>query len=350
MLGDMNRSPSTYRCPACGTFVLLENQECIACGTPVGFHWPTVSFVGAPSDGAEIDGRRWMRCINWSWQCNWLVADDAGSGQCVSCRLTRRRPATDDTLALELLAQASLDKRRLLMQLLELGLPITPHFEQEGGLAFDLVSSRSGEHVITGHANGVITIDLAEGHDAHREALRVNLGEAYRTMLGHFRHEIGHYYQRVLVSEDPLLSECRALFGDEQASYRDAIDRHYKLGAPNGWESSFISEYATMHPWEDFAETFAHYLHITGTLTTAARGGLVLKSDGLGPEVPPEVAARVSYLDADIDIILDDWHWLAMFFNRINRSMGHRDLYPFDLVEPVAEKLGFVHRLVQACN
>ncbi|MGY6501086.1 MAG: zinc-binding metallopeptidase family protein [Acidimicrobiales bacterium] len=346
----MKRAPSTYRCPGCGTFVLLENQECVACDAPIGFHWPTVSFVAAPSDGIDVDGHRWVRCTNWSWQCNWLVAEDSGSGQCLSCRLTRRRPDSDDTLALELLAAASLDKRRLLVQVLDLGLPITPHFEQDGGLAFDLVSSRSGERVTIGHANGVITIDLAEGQDAHREALRVSMGEAYRTMLGHFRHEIGHYYQQVLVTEDPWLAECRALFGDERASYSDAIGRHYRLGAPQGWERSFISEYATMHPWEDFAETFAHYLHITGTLATAARGGLVLRSAGLGPQMPAEVAARPSYLDADIDTVLDDWRWLAMFFNRINRSMGHRDLYPFAIVQPVADKLGFVHKLVQTCN
>ena len=125
--------------------------------------------------------------------------------------------------------------------------------------------------MIIGHANGIITIDLAETLDLHRETLRISLGEPYRTMLGHFRHEIGHYYQWQLVSEEPLVSECRALFGDERASYSEAIDRHYRLGAPDDWPASYISSYATMHPWEDFAECFAHYLHITGTLATAAR-------------------------------------------------------------------------------
>ena len=155
--------------------------------------------------------------------------------RCLSCRLTRRRPESDDTLALELLAEASVAKRRLVVQLLELGLPITAYYEREGGLAFDMISSRSGnEKVIIGHANGVITIDLAETLDAHREALRVSLGEPYRTMLGHLRHEVGHYYQGVLVDTDERWGSAVRLFGDERASYQEAIARHYADGAPDG--------------------------------------------------------------------------------------------------------------------
>ena len=119
-------------------------------------------------------------------------------------------------------------------------------------------------------ANGIITIDLAESLDDRREALRVRLGEPYRTILGHLRHEVGHYYQKVLIADDALRTRCRELFGDERESYSEALTRHYRLGAPADWNTSFISEYATMHPWEDFAETFAHYLHITGTLQTIA--------------------------------------------------------------------------------
>ena len=163
-------------------------------------------------------------------------------------------------------------------QLDDLGLPIDPWWQHDGGLAFDLLSSyTTGEKVIIGHADGVITIDVVETLDAYREQLRVRLGEPYRTMLGHFRHEVGHYYQNILVENGPgaqrYLDECRALFGDERASYADGIDRHYKFGAPDDWQASFISEYATMHPWEDFAECFAHYLHITDTIDTAREAG-----------------------------------------------------------------------------
>jgi hypothetical protein len=334
------------RCPHCAAVVFLEMQECPNCGASIGYHYPSGSFASAEPEGTTIDGTRWVRCANWSWQCNWLVSVDDESGRCFACRLTRRRPASDDTIALEKLADTGVALRRLLVQLLDLGLPVVPYYEQEGGLAFDLLSSRSGEPVVIGHANGVITIDLAETLDAHREALRVRLGEPYRTMLGHFRHEVGHYYQQVLVASEPLLGECRALFGDERASYADALDRHYRLGAPEDWAESFISEYATMHPWEDFAETFAHYLHITGTLATAAAAGVVLDSDRVDGAIGHDVVPASDYSELGLDRALSDWHWLSMMFNRVNRAMGQRDLYPFTLTQPVVDKLGFVHRLV----
>ena len=328
----------------------LELQECAHCGSSMGYHYPSLSMVPADSEGTLIDGARWVRCANWAWQCNWMVSQDDESGRCFACRLTRRRPDADDTIALEKLADTSVALRRLLVQLLGLGLPVVPYYVREGGLAFDLLSSRSGEPVVIGHADGVITIDLAESLDAHREALRVRLGEPYRTMLGHFRHEVGHYYQQQLVASEPLLGECRALFGDERVSYSDAIQRHYVFGAPEDWAESFISEYATMHPWEDFAETFAHYLHITGTLATAAAAGVVLDSDRTDGIIAHDVEPAVDYRDLGLDRALSDWRWLSMMFNRVNRSMGQRDLYPFTLTEPVVEKLAFVHRLVTAAG
>ena len=338
------------RCPRCNAFAFLEMQVCATCESSIGYHYPSLSFVDDGADGAMIDGTRWVRCANWSWQCNWLVSEDDESGRCFACRLIRRRPESDDTIALEKLAETGIDLRRLLVQLLDLGLPVVPYYERDGGLAFDLLSSRSGESVVIGHADGVITIDLAESLDAHREALRVRLGEPYRTMLGHFRHEIGHYYQQVLVASEPLLGECRALFGDERASYADALQRHYALGAPEDWSESFISEYATMHPWEDFAESFAHYLHITGTLTTAAAAGVVLDSGRADGVILHDIVPALDYSELGFERALDDWHWLSMMFNRVNRSMGQRDLYPFVLTEPVVEKLAFVHRLVGAAR
>jgi hypothetical protein len=167
----------------------------------------------------------------------------------------------------------------------------------------------------------VITIDLVESLDAYRESLRVHLGEPYRTMLGHFRHEVGHYYQNVLVETDPgaarYLDECREIFGDERADYQDQIARHYKFGAPANWGDSYISEYATMHPWEDFAECFAHYLHITGTIDTARESGLILHAD------------RVR------------------FSVRVNTAMGKNPLYPFDIPPAVVGKLAFVHKVIR---
>ncbi len=316
----------------------------------MGFHLPSRAMFTATPAGVEIDGTAWVPCSNRRWGCNWLLADEGGTSRCFSCRLTRTAPEAADTLAWEKLAEVGVDQRRLVHQLSTLGLPMAPWHEQDGGLGFDLLSSRSSNAgVVIGHANGIITIDLAESLDDYRESLRVRLGEPYRTMLGHFRHEVGHYYQWVLVerpADEDLLSRCRELFGDERASYAEALDRHYRVGAPADWSTSYISEYATMHPWEDFAECFAHYLHITGTLATAAAGGLVLQADRAPGVVEHDIVPRTDYRDQSIEVLLHDWEWLSLFFNRINRSMGQDDLYPFTIVEPVKDKLRFVHEVV----
>jgi hypothetical protein len=338
-----------YRCPRCASVAFVETTACDACGLQMGLHPPTLTMRPAPEQGSDVEGTWWFPCANRGWGCNWLAAADSGSGRCLACRLIRTRPDNDDTLALEKLATASGDERRLLVQLADLGLPVTPWYERPGGLGFDLLSSRSnGTRVTIGHANGIVTIDLAESLDAHREALRISLGEPYRTMLGHFRHEVGHYYEWILVEQTGWIDECRTIFGDERASYRDAIARHYRTGAPRDWADSFISEYATMHPWEDFAECFAHYLHLTGTLQTAAAGRLTVQVEGVPQIADGEVRPRTGYADATMDEVLADWLPLATFLNRVNRAMGKHDLYPFTISAPVARKLDFVHRVVTA--
>ena len=226
--------PAITTCPNCGFIAFLDRQRCERCGVQLGFHLPSLTFHEVVDGVAVIDGKRWVPCSRWDWKCNWLLAEDDQRARCFSCRLNRTVPAADDTIAQEKLADTGIAKRRLLVQLMELGLPIVPWDESDTGLGFDMRSSFSGEKVIIGHANGIITMDLAESLDDHRERLRVVLGEPYRTMLGHFRHEVGHYYQWILVTDDPLLSECRELFGDERQSYSDAIDRHYRLGPPDG--------------------------------------------------------------------------------------------------------------------
>ncbi len=334
------------RCPVCGALALIETLECGRCRTPIGLHLPSFAFLASTSQGALVDGAVWHPCVNRSWGCNWLASAEEESGRCFACRLIRRRPASDDTIALERLGDLGYAVRRLVVQLATLGLPVEPYWRTDGGLAFDLLSSLDGETVIIGHSSGVITIDLAETIDARREAIRARLGEPYRTTLGHLRHEIGHYYQERLVDSPSLWRECRALFGDERASYADAIDRHYLYGAPATWADSFISEYATMHPWEDFAETFAHYLHITGTLAVAAAAGTSLRADGTTGAPGADVVPRLNYVDVEFGRALEDWYWLSLMLNRVNRAMGHRDLYPFVIPRPVAEKLAFVHRLI----
>lgn len=315
--------------------------------------------VVAAGGAATVDGLIWERCTQTGpLGCNWLAAAEqpaAARGRCLPDSLIRREPAADDTLAREKLSATAVALRRLVFQLLDLGLPVDPFWCREGGLAFDLLSSHStGQKVTIGHAGGVITIDLVESLDVYRESLRVRLGEPYRTMLGHFRHEAGHYYQNILVETGPgaarSLDRCRELFGDERADYPAAIARHYRYGAPSGWPESFISEYATMHPWEDFAECFAHYLHITDTLDTTREAGMVLHAQRVRFTGPRDIAPPDSYAGVPIERLLFDWKWISMFFNRVNTAMGKAPLYPFDISAPVAAKLGLVHEVVQSAH
>ena len=314
-------------------------------------------MVATTSGAAVIDGQAWIACTRGATLgCNWLVPEEqefgGQHGRCIAHSLIRREPEADDTIAVEKLKSTGFVLRRLIYQLIDIGLPVDPYWRKDRGLAFDLLSSYSGgERVVIGHANGVITIDLVESLDAYRESLRVHLGEPYRTMLGHFRHEVGHYYQNILVETDPgaarHLDECREIFGDERADYQGEIARHYKFGAPPNWSDSYISEYATMHPWEDFAECFAHYLHITDIVDTSREAGLVLHADRVRFSVPRDIVPRTSYVDAPIEQLLDDWKWLSTFFNRVNAAMGKNPLYPFDIPSPVVRKLAFVQKLVR---
>lgn len=334
------------RCPHCRLFVYLDTLVCPNCEAELGYHIFTRQFQGVRHGQAEVEGQIWYTCSNREWSCNWLVWESAPAGRCFSCRLTRRQPSADDTVALEKLAKTEEAKRRLLLQLADLGLPIVGWDIRKGGLGFDLISSLSdGKPVTIGHSNGIITIDLAESLDDRREALRVRLGEPYRTILGHLRHEVGHYFQNVLLTDDEAWGRSRELFGDERANYREALARYYKVGAPSDWRDGFISEYATMHPWEDFAETFAHYLHITGTLQTAAVIGIRLDAKVTNLR-DTDVVPRVSYETEPVQRLLTDWEWMSQGFNRINRSMGFGDLYPFTIPNPVRHKLAFVHDIV----
>lgn len=339
----------SFGCPQCRVNVSFEALVCEACGAELGYHPPSYRYYVITDGAADVHGERWAQCANRDWACNWLVNPATGRTTCDSMEFIRGRPDSDDTVALEKLADAAHWLRRLIYQLDHLGLPLDSYQDREGGLAFDMFSSLAlGEPVTIGHANGVITIDLAETLDDRRERLRIKLGEPYRTMLGHLRHEVGHYYQSILVEQPggQLLDECRALFGDERISYADEIARHYRFGAPEHWRDSHISEYATMHPWEDFAESFAHYLHITDTMETAGASGMMLSSQRINDYDGPPVSPRFDYGSEHFGAMLQDWHWVSTFFNRINRSMGKADLYPFEINEVVASKLAFVHKVV----
>jgi hypothetical protein len=329
-----------FTCGTCGQLLFFENNRCLRCSSRLGFVPSRLDLV-VLDDPATSTLRP---CANAELaQCNWVLEEGDPGPLCFSCRLTRTRPADDDPEGLAAFAKAESAKRRLIFQLLDLGLPTGED------LAFDLLSSRTGP-VVTGHASGVITIDLAESDDSRRERRRAQLGEPYRTMLGHFRHEIGHYYWPILVERTREVERARELFGDDRLDYESALQRHYEQGPPPDWSDRYVSAYATMHPWEDWAETFAHYLHIRDTLETAAAFGLVVS----GPDVSRDDAlSSVPVSDATdlpFEAIIADWLPLTYALNAINRSMGHEDLYPFTLAPTVIEKLAFVHERVRAAG
>jgi hypothetical protein len=334
-----------FHCPNCGQRLTFENSTCLSCSSALGFSLSEMALLviakGDESDHAGfLDANEYQLCGNRNVaECNWLIRVDAPGGLCASCALTVERPNDGDTAGLAEFARAEAAKRRLIAELYELKLPIVGRDEDpEQGLAFRLLSS-AHENVVTGHDNGVITLDLAEGDDVHREQLRVEMDEPYRTLLGHFRHEIGHYYYyRLVAPSTEYVARFNELYGDPDADYQAALDRHYSEGAPEGWKKKFVSSYATMHAAEDWAETFAHYLHIRDTLDTSAWCGLApatatFDRPALGPSAFPN--------------IIELWLPLSWSLNMVNRSMGHDDLYPFVLPAAVLEKMQFIHTVIE---
>jgi hypothetical protein len=351
-----------FHCDHCGHLVFFENTQCVSCGHLLAF-LPDLMVVGSLDQGdgdaglwtsplSTAGGRRYRLCANYPdvQVCNWAVDIEDATPLCRSCRLTRVTP--DLSVAGHHVAWYRLEvaKRRLVYTLLTLGLPIGGDRDQEP-LVFQFLSDGAlgDPPVLTGHSSGVVTINVAEADDAERERRRTALGEPYRTLLGHMRHEVGHYYWARLVSRDPdRLARFRRLFGDDRQDYMAALQRHYDSGAPPDWQDRFVSAYGSAHPWEDWAETWAHYLHMTDTIETAATCGVSLRprrSDEPSlAHVPGDLGAR----DSSFDHLLESWFPITYLLNNLNRGLGHGDAYPFVLSTAVVDKLRFVHETVAA--
>jgi hypothetical protein len=363
------RQPSVtrrYRC-ACGQPVFFRNSRCVACGRELGYAPERAAVIVVEADPSG-DGRlrehdvpggpAWRRCGNLeSSSCNWLVApaaDGSFAPLCRACRLNRTIPDLSEPLNAALWLKVEMARRRLISQLIALGLPVeprsaAPHGDPERGLVFDVLKSLPGAPpVMTGHGGGTITLNLDEADDAVREQTRAAMHEPYRTLLGHFRHEVGHYYWDRLIAGSELLDEFRRLFGDERADYAAALQRHYAEGPALDWAQRCVSGYASVHPWEDWAETWAHYLHMVDTLDTALSFGLDAADldfdsapfgrDALWRPDDPGGPAFLEFVNA--------WVEVTGVMNEMSRSMGQPDFYPFVLPKPVIGKLQFVQAVV----
>jgi hypothetical protein len=348
-----------FHCDHCGGLVFFENTHCMNCGHLLAF-LPDLMVVGSldASDDSEefwtsplpaARGHTYHLCANYrdAQVCNWSVDARDGRSLCRSCRLTKVIPDLGVQGNQRAWYRLEAAKRRLLYTLLTLQLPIEGA-DAGTSLAFEFLSDTGAQsHVLTGHANGTITVSIAEADDAERERRRTQLGEPYRTLLGHMRHEIGHYYWTVLVQADPeRLSRFRQLFGEDAVDYADALKQHYQNGPPADWQDRFITGYASAHAWEDWAETWAHYLHMSDTLETTAACGVSIRPRRSDEPALARVPAGAAKPKTSFDSLLESWFAITYLLNNLNRGLGLADAYPFVLSAMVVEKLRFVHETI----
>jgi hypothetical protein len=372
----------TFKCDCKDRQILFfESSSCVACGRIVGLDDDFDNVE--PYDLDEASGEyfkaaqpeiRYQKCDNHAdyKTCTGMVnlntfvpVEGETEVLCFACRFNETIPDLSIVEHIPLWKKMEAAKRRALYTLKSMKLPLETISENpESGLSFDFTTDRdvndhfastlkNQEAVFTGHDCGHITINLAEADEVARSHTKLAMGEKYRTLLGHFRHELGHYYFDKLIACSPAKHAlCKQYFGDDELSYKEALDKHYKQGAPENWRDSFISEYATMHPYEDWAETWSHYMHIMDTLETAKNFSITGSTIG-NPEETEEVGELTLPQDAyffsaqtSITSILDTWMDFAIILNSLNRSMGMGDAYPFVLTQPVRTKLAFIHHAI----
>jgi len=351
-----------FNCSQCGQRLYFENVGCERCEATLGFLPDQLQMVALDAVG---EGRwrpygrspEYRMCVNYEQHavCNWMIPAGDRQDFCTACRLNKTIPNLSVEGNIDLWRTLETEKRRLIYGLLRIGLPLESAQNDQAGLAFDFLADQRPAfsergRVFTGHDDGLITINIKEADPVERERMRGEMAEPYRTLLGHFRHESGHYYWDRLIRDTQHLEECRNLFSDDTLDYGVALEQHYQQGAPPDWQDSFISSYATMHPWEDWAETWAHYLHMVDTLETAWQFGIATfpKAGNDAPERPHQDFDP--YRETCIKTLIDHWLPLTFALNSLNRSMGHEHAYPFIISPKVTEKLGFVQRVIHGLS
>lgn len=319
-----------FKCPNCSVSVVFQNLFCIGCGTNLYWDPAAQAFI------ANV-----MPCSNRdAIACNWPATGNDG-GFCFACEMTDVIPDTFHEDNLMLWAEAESSKRRALATLGRWGW-FTPN--DPGPLpAFHMLSEedRYGErNVVMAHNRGLITINVTEANLVERVERGLALGEKLRTMVGHFRHEMAHFLFERLRPVPGFLSGFRDLMGDENADYGAALKAYYRDGPPADWNLRFITEYASAHPHEDWAESVTHLLHLTDITDSAVAVGW--RSPMLSD------LTYDAYADADTERLLEYGTYFSMATNHINRAVGVHDLYPFVLTPGIKDKLAFVHGWIRA--
>ncbi|BDX07338.1 zinc-binding metallopeptidase family protein [Planctobacterium marinum] len=349
-----------FNCPVCSNLLYFENVTCNQCGHELGFVPEILKIVAFKPQEAAVftvagSDNRYKKCRNYYEHnvCNWLVPEFDEEEYCKACRLNDTIPNLELEGNRILWHTMEKEKRRLIYSALQLNLPLMSKDENEqDGLSFSFLSDSPAqfserEKVLTGHSQGHITINLAEADPAERERMRDQMAEPYRTILGHFRHESGHYYWDRLIANSDYLQACRNVFGDDTENYGDALQSHYTQGPAENWQEQFVSSYASSHAWEDWAETWAHYLHIVDTLDTAWQFNLQAKPRAVSSEDYETDVNFNPYAQRDFSRIVAHWIPLTFALNSLNRSMGHNHAYPFVLSPVVIAKLEFVHKVIK---
>ncbi len=344
-----------FKCQHCDQLLYFENTRCERCGHALGYLWQVdqISALTPTSDGnwqAMADpGCHYRSCANAVYDaCNWLLPTNTPDTLCLACQLNNTIPNLNEPTHLAHWRKLEFAKHRLIYTLLHFGLPVfNKSMDPVLGLAFDFLGPDAQGSVMTGHADGLITINIAEADDAERERVRLAMGEPYRTLLGHFRHEVGHYYWQRFAQSAEWLAAFRMRFGDEQQNYGQALSTHYQQGESVDWATTFVSQYASSHPWEDWAETWAHYLHMIDALETAYAFGLRVRPKIKSDENLAVTVDFNAYNQRDFAEIVEAWLPLTFALNSLNRSMGLLDLYPFVLSPTVIEKMAFVHNSIR---
>jgi hypothetical protein len=342
-----------FQCQNCLQLLYFENRQCQTCFHRLGYLPEAGALSALEQDGGlwralACPAGRYRFCANARYDaCNWLVSADSSEDFCAACRYNRTIPDLARKDNLERWRKFELAKHRLIYTLMRLSLPLPSRTEDpQYGLVFDFQADAGGHKVMTGHEDGLITINLAEADDADREKLRLAMGETYRTLLGDLRHEAGHYFWDRLVRDAGRLEAFREFFGDERRDYGIVLQSRYANGPALNWQQSYISSYAAVHPWEDFAETWAHYLHIVDTLEMAFAFGIRIRP-GIEESSGPGVALDFDpYGPGCINRLIEAWLPLTFAVNSIIRCMGESDFYPFVISHRAVAKMGFIHELV----